>query len=401
MKKVKWAPHIPLIGGHPLGAEMATGIPPSAIYSLPGFHANDRHYINYQNVTLGRNLDYNIIEPDDMAFIEKLDIVVSTPPCAALSSLNSGKSEESRGAGCAKNDFMYICALHAIHSFDAEVLIVENAPSLYTNKGQLVADKLVNIAKDNGRSITFYKTSTIYHGIPQNRDRTFMLMWKSPTAPVMEWFDKPRDSFSEFLGRLPAESVQNDEAINTRHQDDVYLRFMKHKLPAADLRKCAIEANTVSALQFIKKKEWLEEAFLWAEKIDEKGAANIRHAINKFSVGQNVWDNSTNFAKDYIPALIGRNMQSLLHPVDDRSLTLREAMHCMGMPNDFELLDGRKNFNMIAQNVPATTAADMTRQAIKFINGQLPDSGLQVMKQNNHKKVIDTPILSPGIMDFY
>ena len=42
-----WAPHIPLIGGFPLGAEMALGKPPVEVYSLPGFGGNDLHYVNY------------------------------------------------------------------------------------------------------------------------------------------------------------------------------------------------------------------------------------------------------------------------------------------------------------------------------------------------------------------
>ena len=150
MNKITWAPIIPLIGGFSVGAEMAIGHGPEAIYSYDGFLANDSHYVNYQQKTLGRDVNYSVLQ-DINEKMSKLNIVVATPPCAALSSLNSGTSEESRGATCAKNEWIYRTATDAIELFDADVYICENAPALYTNKGKLVADTLAEIAISRGR----------------------------------------------------------------------------------------------------------------------------------------------------------------------------------------------------------------------------------------------------------
>jgi hypothetical protein len=79
--KYSWIPHIPLIGGLPLGAEAALGTAPKFVSSLDGFWANDSHYMNHQNETLARGLEYRHLGPYERSFIEKVDIVVSTPPC--------------------------------------------------------------------------------------------------------------------------------------------------------------------------------------------------------------------------------------------------------------------------------------------------------------------------------
>ena len=72
MKKVKWAPIMPLIGGFPLGAERAFNTSPEKIYSYPGFDANDLHYVNYM-----KDIEYNVI---DNGVYQPLDVIVGTPP---------------------------------------------------------------------------------------------------------------------------------------------------------------------------------------------------------------------------------------------------------------------------------------------------------------------------------
>lgn len=73
-------PIIPLIGGFPLGAERAIGKPPEFVSSLEAFWKNDSQYMNYQNETLERDIDYRVLCPEDREFKEKINIVVGTPP---------------------------------------------------------------------------------------------------------------------------------------------------------------------------------------------------------------------------------------------------------------------------------------------------------------------------------
>lgn len=387
MSKITWAPIIPLIGGFPLGAERAVGHAPEFIGSYDGFIGNDSHYVNHQKVTLGRtDMEYKVITNDTPK--GKLNIVVGTPPCAALSQLNTGKSAAVKGSGCAKNEWMYEVFKDGIDRYDADVVIIENAPALFTNKGKGVADALYALVKERGYSLTLYKTSTMYHGIPQNRDRTFAFAWKSKTAPILEWYDRPRKNFSEFLQEVNENDLHQEIIINPKISNEPYFEFIKHHTKD-DPRKALIESKRITCFNWVNENGLLPAALAWfTETGNEAGIKYATHALNKFNQGLGIWDGSTHIFNEYMNAVIGRNMNDTVHPEHDRSLTVREALHLMGFPKNFELLGGRSKINHIAQNVPVCTAADMVEQAIKFVRGELPLSDTDYLKQNNHNETI-------------
>ena len=306
---------------------------------------------------------------------------------AALSQLNTGKSAESKGSGCAKNEFMYIVAEQGIHCYNADVIIIENAPALFTTKGEGVAKRLEEIALENGYSISFYKTSTVYHGIPQARDRCFAFLWNRSTAPILNWIEKPYTVFGEYLKEVPENSIQHDIIVNPKVADEPYYKFIQHWTDNDDAREEIRKVGKKTAFQWIVKKDLLDEAIKWFDETDnEKGLKYAEHAKYKFSLGLGIWDGSVHIASEYTQAWIGRNMNDTIHPTENRSCTIRESLHLMGFPHEFELLGGRKNLNLIAQNVPVCTAADMVTEAMEALLGNRKDSGLTLFKQNNHNE---------------
>lgn len=400
-QEITWAPIIPLIGGFPLGAERAINKPPEYIGSYSGFWANDQHYVNYQNNTLGRDIPY-INFTEELDFKKKVNIVVGTPPCAALSQLNTGKSAEVKGSGCAKNEWMYQVVYDGVERSNADVIIIENAPALFTNKGEGVAKKLEEIAYELNRSISFYKTSTHYHGIPQARDRTFAFIWNREFAPILNWYKKPFKTFKEYLEEVPLDAIQQDIIVNPKIADEPYYQFIKYKTGNSNAREEIAKFGKKTAFQWIEKKGLLDEALDWFDKTgNEKGLKYALHAKNKFSQGLGIWDGSTHIATEYTQAWIGRNMNDTIHPTEDRSCTIRESFHIMGFPHDFELLGGRKNANMLAQNVPVCTAADMVEEAVQVLLGNRQCSGLKMFKQNNHNETYLTKPKETDIIELF
>ena len=385
---ITWAPLIPLIGGQMLGAEKAFGKPPEAIYSYTGFEANDGHYVNYQQNTKGRDIPYVLLDSENPN-IRQVDVVSGTPPCAALSQLNTGLSEESKGAKCAKNEFMYQVFQDGIDILGAKVVIVENATALYTNKGRPVANRLYEICAERGYSLSLYKTSTRYHGVPQGRDRTFAIGWKSSTSPVMNWYNRDRKSFAEYLQEIPDDALQQDLIINKNVPEEPYYTFIKTKTNR-DVREIMLEEDVKTTLNYVNKKGWMKEANEWFHKTGhEKGIKYSDHAIKKYADGKGVWDGSVHVFGDYMNAVIGRNMVDTIHPTEDRSLTIREALHMMGFPEDFELLGGLPKVNHIAQNVPVPTSRDLHSEIGKFLRGELDLSDTTYLRQNNHKQLME------------
>jgi site-specific DNA-cytosine methylase len=394
MSDITWVPHIPLIGGQMLGAEKAFGVPPLAIYSYDGFQANDSHYVNYQNNVKGRGLEYRLL--DNGPPIHKVDVVSGTPPCAALSQLNTGQTAEAKGANCAKNEWMYKVFEDAIDLFEAKAVVVENAPALYTNKGRAVANNLFDICNKRGYSLTLYKTSTMYHGIPQARDRTFAIGWKSEKAPIMSWFKRDRKNFKEYLSELHQNSLQQDLVINNKLDDEPYYAFIKARTNE-NPRDVIIRSGNITAFNYINRAGLLEEANKWMHQVGhERGIKVSEHAIKKFSDNKGIWDSSTHVFDECMNAVIGRNLADTIHPIHDRSLTVREALHMMGFPHDFELVGGLAKMNHIAQNVPVPTSRDIHSEIAKFIRNELPMSGTNYLRQNNHYEKTEYDPLGTG-----
>ncbi len=384
-----WAPLVPLIGGFPVGVEHAFGTPPEAIYSYPGI-GNDEHYVNYQQNTLGRkDVDFVTFAPDDTSFVKKINLIVCTPPCAGLSSLNTSKNPLKQGHTGEQNQAMYDCLTSAITKFNADVIAIENAPALATKKGRIVADKLRMIAKEYGYSTVLYKTSTHFHGLPQRRDRTFAIFFNNSTVPKLEYEKMDFVPFKDYLQEMKLNRVEDDTIINPKLLSaDPYYLFLKDKF--GDVRKTLNDAGHVTCLNFVRKKGYADEITTWVEKNGtDKHKHIINHANNKFAQGLGVWDSSVHIFDEYMNAVIGRNMVDTLHPTEDRSLTYLEAMHLMGLPEDFELLEGKKNMNHIAQNVSCHSAEFVGRQALLYLKGELEQTDFEYVKQDNWNDKIE------------
>ena len=161
------------------------------------------------------------------------------------------------------------------------------------------------------------------------------------------------------------------------------------------------ESGQITCFNYVNKNGLLDKAIVWLrENGTERNIKLAEHAKAKFDAGKGIWDGSVHIFEDYMNAVIGRNMADTVHPTEDRSLTIREAMHMMGLPHDMELLGGRSSVNHIAQNVPTCTAQFVVEQAVKFVEGKLPNSGLKYLKQDNwNKRIVAYDIELPPTLD--
>jgi hypothetical protein len=60
----------------------------------------------------------------------------------------------------------------------------------------------------------------MFHGVPQNRSRTFYFFWNSKSAPIMNYYRKEHKPLAEYLAEIPNNapnkdySYQNVDIIN-------------------------------------------------------------------------------------------------------------------------------------------------------------------------------------------
>ena len=128
--------------------------------------------------------------------------------------------------------------------------------------------------------------------------------------------------------------------------------------------------------RWLEKHDVMNECLNWIEKnygTDEKDYKRLYNAKAKLDAGKNYMVPGPFFFDKKVNAMVGRTITSTLHPTKERYLTVREVMHLMGMPHDFEFSPSEPGatLNMLAQNVPSYTAADMTTEVLKYLRGEL------------------------------
>jgi site-specific DNA-cytosine methylase len=417
-KDIKWAILQPLINGFGLGIHEATGTMPEFIVSAEGI-PNELHIKKYWPDVpfLTLNSENNFSTPEmEKQFVtlnKDIKITCGTPICAGLSSLNSGHSQKKdstngMGANAPQNDNMYNLARFALEKIKPEVYMFENAPRLYTTMGAPVAEKLQGIAEEYNYSSTLYKTDTYFHGVPQHRDRTFMFFWsnddvENPKTPQLKYFKREPKPLAEYLKEIPKTAKYN-ETPNMYWQSEKhkpYLDYIVHDA-GEDFRN-VITGDRKAGLKSVAK--WVIDhddvdrfcAFIekgdYTDKIKKSVTDRMRYSKGKVDKGLGYWEfTPVILNKPYSNAVQGKIASNYMHPTEMRGFTLRELMHLMALPHDYELVplaSGKFPENHVAQNVPVCTARDMTLNAIDFINKDLELLDGQHVRQTNYKERID------------
>ena len=198
--RIKWGTIIPLIGGSSLGCEKSTGSLPQFHLGFSKFASNDKHIRRYRPKVPYYNLDVN---PN--VELGQVDYVNSVCPCAGLSTMNVSKD---RGSNADSNHWMLDTSTYILSKLRPAVMWGENAPGLFTTAGEGLVQKLCEIGVKLGYSFSLMRTSTVLHGIPQRRVRTFYFFWNSPTVPMMNYKRVVSKDWLSYLKEIPEDASQ-------------------------------------------------------------------------------------------------------------------------------------------------------------------------------------------------
>lgn len=393
----KYATTVPLIGGMTLAGRAVTGRDPDCLISYKAFADNEKPLRSYLP-----DVPYEVLDDGgSMTAGKDFDFISALCPCAGLSALGTGDDTKRDAA----NFWMFETAKHVLGTLKPKVFWGENAPAMYSQtsaRAERVRTQLLEIAKANGYTATFYFTSTHMHGVPQRRHRTFYFFWReNGRVPIMNYWKRPTKTWGEYLAEVPANATQHDTDFDRAHKTLRATRFAKwanaefgDSFPDT-IRQRMIELgkNMWTIQDFVladPNGSKLDTVRAWYDGLkDEKAVAYMDRIATKHADGKGVWDDSPAI---FLPtgnfnALIGRTMDSA-HPYEHRSLTIRESMHMMALPHDFQLTI--KNTNAICQNVPMCTASDMQRDVCAYIDGKLPFADADVLFQSNFTESVDS-----------
>lgn len=409
---MKYATIVPLIGGMTLSGIKATGgIKPSAILTYSPFTDNELSLRNYLP-----DVPYHVLDVDgDIDAGKDFDFISALCPCAGLSLLNKGDDKTKEQA----NSWMFKTTEHVLGHLKPRVFWGENAPALYAlnNKyGTAVRNKLQALAERHGYTMSYYYTSTHFHGIPQKRLRTFYFFWREDgMVPEFSYFERPHKSYNDFMNEIPSDATQHSEYFDHAYKNlrtSRFAKFLQHKHGDSfpEVIRDYLRANNkrvISISKYVMRQDDLRNEMMdWFKaNNDTRGIQYLDRIIQKFIVeGGSVWDDSPNIIlpESYFNTLMGRSVSSA-HPTESRALTPRECMHLMGLPMDFELKsrEGKQiQMNHIFQNVPLCTSTDMTSEVLKYLNGELKMHKTNVMHQSNFTKSIEYMDVQSDLISF-
>ena len=394
-KKTTYGTIVPLIGGENIGIMNALdGQLPEWVLSYKPFAANDEHFIDYIRGK-GYTGEYTYLDEEgkENYVPEKVDVVNTVCPCAGLSSLNVNSSVDA-GA----NDWMYLTANYVLGKVKPRVFWGENAPRLFTKAGSPVADKLAEIGKKHGYSLNLYYTESRLHGLSQKRPRTFYFFTDSKTAPIFPWHRKTQESIEDILSQDP---IKDDPMNITANQNSPYDNsWLQYQLAATgtktidELQKTFTKTQNLIVHSDGGYDKGLTDVADWMEANGHsKVGARARAMQTKLDQGKGYWAHGITIPKgNEIPSLIGAMPSALLNPYTDNWISIRDCLRIMKMPDDFKLVgeNFRSKVNHICQNVPVSTAEDMMKGVLDYLEGRTDFAPTTRIRQNNKKQDVET-----------
>lgn len=360
---MKHAHIIPLIGGSAIGTTQALKTQPEYIASWAAFGKNDKYCKEYFSK---KDVPFYLVD-NGYPKLPKVDILTCVPPCSGLSNATTG----TRGCQAPQNIHMLNVAEFGMKQKTPAILI-ENAPSLYSQGGYEFFVRFIPLAKEYGYSIQLIKTSSILHGLPQNRVRTFIIFYRGDKLPVFNYIDTPYTPLSQWPiedGVRVWEGKGSEDELVARIYDKVGGRkeLYKHLDRPRSAFGLALELD-------IAKKKFKTERY---EKLFRR--AEIKAVL----------DVTPTFVKDYTNALMWKVTTYMLHPTQDRFVSIRELMSMMGLPKDFKEIPFQDK-NVIFQNVPTNTVKTVVTEIKAALEGKREWRKVPFMKVNNINKNIDS-----------
>lgn len=340
---MKHAAIIPLAGGAAIGVSQALGKPPEYMASWPAFEKNDQYIKNYYSAVPFFDLSI------DMPRMPKVDIMTCVPPCSGLS---TATSSSARGCKAPQNKHMLKVAEFGMIN-KTEVILIENAPTLYSKGGEPFAKRFLPLCKKYGYSMVLYLTSTILHGLPQNRKRSFAILYKGNRIPGWEQFTVKIDYPS--LHQMKVENSPVSKRWNPNEDELIYV--LQEKLKCKNNRDLLYKvAQLYHEKPVTAWKVFTDSGFKHRFRTEP-----YRYMQRTMEAGNGIMDRSPYLVWDHCNALMWKSAHKMINPAaPTRQLNIRELMNLMGLPKDYKEIPA-KDINVLFQNVPVSTVKTLVQ----------------------------------------
>ena len=192
------------LGFRAAGFEITAAIEnnPTAVASYgANFHANDpRHAVHRDIMSTTPGQLVRALKLGRTA--EAFDVVIGGPPCQAFARVGRSKLREIEAHPEAfRNDArakLYTPYLKYVKSCRPLAILMENVPDVMNFGGHNVPEEVCEVLEDLGYACSYTLLNTAFYGVPQTRERMFLIAHRREVAPSVSfpkpthWVDLPR-----------------------------------------------------------------------------------------------------------------------------------------------------------------------------------------------------------------
>ena len=103
----------------------------------------------------------------------------------------------------------------------------ENAPGFAGKIGTTVRNQLKQIGKDNGYTMSVYRTKSLLHGVPQVRERSFYFFWKDTDGhvPIFNYYNREYTPIEELIRNVKS-NFQTEPINKKKPSDNPYYKYI-------------------------------------------------------------------------------------------------------------------------------------------------------------------------------
>lgn len=339
-------------GGMSVGAKMAGINITLAIdlnpIAMKTFMFNHPETIN-TNCEDIRNFDFEKYNNNDYF------ILIGGPPCQGFSVSNTKTRNEEN-----INNSLFYEFIRAVKELCPRWFIFENVEGIALfNKG-----KVLHTLREEMRKLGYITEETILmasdYGVPQNRKRFFMV---GNNKNIKFTFPKKKNkkiSVEQAIGDLP-------DLKNGDHIDELPYKNIKISSYAKMMRKKSEKSlqNYVS-----KNKDYVIDRYKYIRQ-GENWKSIPREIMGNYKNPNNCHSGIYRRLKADQPSVVIANYRKnmLIHPFQDRGLSVREAARLQGFPDDFIFQGSITHIQQqIGNAVPPLLAKAIIEQIIKLDN---------------------------------
>lgn len=310
------------VGGMSTGA-IAAGI--EIKYAVESDILAARAYeLNHPNTVIIRK-DIREVTIKDFPNIKKKNplILFGGPPCQGFSTSNQ-KTRNSNNS----DNWLFLEYTRVANFLKPDWLIFENVKGLKETEGGIFLEKILTAFKQLGFSVSFFILNAANFGVPQKRERLFVIGARNgiELSPPDGRIKKPITVAEAFQG-LP--SLNNGADIDvlpyTGKVQSKFAMLMRKKL-----RHCSGHLVTKNSELIVERYKHVPQGGNW-ENIPEKLMQNYS---NRMRCHTGIYHR----LKENFPSIVVGNFRKnmLIHPWENRGLSIREAARLQSFPDDFK-----------------------------------------------------------------